>query len=63
METLEMEIAKWTDILEEKTISNKQIETSLSSLKVEKEKMEAAAAEAIRASKTKDPQFEELCKW
>lgn len=63
MNDLEMEIAKWTDILQEKRASNSELESRVAALKPQKSRMEAQAADALRASKNKDPQFEELCKW
>jgi hypothetical protein len=63
MNDLELEMAKWTDILQNKRASNAQLEGRVAALKPQKIRMESQAAESLRASKNKDPQFEELCKW
>jgi len=60
---LSHEIEKWSEILQEKKSSNVAREKKLVDLKSLRNSKEAAAAEMLRASRNKDPQFEELCKW
>lgn len=63
MNNLKREMAKWTDILDEKKESNATIEKRISLLKSSRLQVEGQASEAMKAAKNKDPQFEELCKW
>jgi hypothetical protein len=60
---MKKEIDKWKDVVQDKLEANAFEDEKLQQLKKRKEIVEIQAAEAVRASKYKNPQFEELCKW
>ena len=49
--------------MQDRVEANSSQDEKLQELKNRKGIVETQAAEAIRASKFKNPQFEELCKW
>jgi hypothetical protein len=63
IQELQKEIEKWKDVVQNKVESNGMEDGKLQELKKRKGIVESQAAEAVRAAKFKNPQFEELCKW
>lgn len=63
IQELQKEIEKWKDVVQGRVEVNSIQDEKLKELKKRKAIVESQAAEAVRASKFKNPQFEELCKW